>query len=85
MNAHTLTHQPGLAGPRQNPNPNTRTTYRSQDWRGEAKTRTQTHTPETPARIGGVTAKPRPEHKRHTAVGSPVSLARALRQPVPCR
>ena len=25
------------------------------------------------------------KHKRHTTVGNPVSIARALRQPVPCR
>ena len=54
------------------------------------KNRTQTHPPKTPARARGVSetktqARPRPNHKRHKAVGNPVSIARALRQPVPCR
>ena len=40
--------------------------------------------------LGGVTEthtqpQPGPKHKRHTTVGNPVSIARALRQPVPCR
>ena len=51
---------------------------------------TQTHPPKTPARTGGVTEthtqpQPGPKHKHHTTVGNPVSQARALRQPVPCR
>ena len=56
--------------------------------RGKTTDRTQTHPPKTPARAGGVTetqtqAQPGPKHKPHTTIGNPVSIARALRQPVP--
>ena len=59
--------------------------YPSQDWRGETKTRIQTHTPETQARNGVVTAKTKRKHTRHTTVANQVSIARTLRQPVPCK
>ena len=45
--------------------------YPSQEWRGAAETPTQ--------------PQPRPKCKRHATVGNPASIARALRQPVPCR
>ena len=44
--------QPGMTGLPRNPTPNRRTTNPSREWRGNAKNRTQTHTPRTPARIG---------------------------------
>ena len=77
--------QPGMAGLPRNPTPNARTTIPSQEWWGEAEAWAKTHTPWTPARNGGVTAKRRPKNKHHTTVGNPVSIARALRQPVQCK
>ena len=84
-NTDTPSPLPGLSGCRHTPRPNTHTTDPSQDRRCKAKTGTQTHTPYTPAWIGGVTTKPGPNHKRHTTVGNPVFKARALKQPDPCR
>ena len=90
----TPTPQPGVAGRSQNPTPDTHmhTAHPSQEWRGTSGGHAQTHThpitpsqewrgaAETPAQ-----AQPGPKHKRHTTVGTPMSIARALRQPVPCR
>ena len=69
----------------QSPGPTVHTTNPSQKLWGDAKARTRTPAPNTAAKIGWVTAKPRPKHKRHTTEGNPVSIAPALRQPVPCR
>ena len=70
---HTHPHrttQPGVAGCKRSAKTSTHTPQLpSQGWRGAAETRAQT--------------QPRPKH--HTTVGNPVSIARALRQPVPCR
>ena len=72
---HTHPHctaQPGVAVYKRSAHANTHTPQQpSQDWRGADENRTE--------------AQPRPKHKRHTTVGNPVSIARALRQPVPCR
>ena len=73
-----------------NPSPTANTANPSLEKRGETTNRTQTHPPKTPARAGGVTetqsqAQPGQKHKRHTTIGNPVSIAWALRQPVPCR
>ena len=114
---HTHPHRasvPGVAGCKRSARTSTHTAqHPSQEWRGAAETRAQTHTPtpRTPARSGRVQAerthqrthtptpsqewrgaaetrtqpRPRPKHKRHATVGNPVSIARAPRQPVPCR
>ena len=63
----------------------THTTHPIYESLGAAETRAQTHAPQAPGRIGGVIAKPRPKHKRYKTVGKPVSMSRALRQPVLCR
>ena len=72
---HTHPHrtpQPGVAGYERSAHANTHTPHHpSQEWRGAAETRAQ--------------AQPRPNHKRHTMVENPVSIARAPKQPVPCR
>ena len=72
---HTHPHrtpQPGVAGYKRSGHTNTHPPqHPSQEWRGAAETRAQT--------------QPGPTHKHHTTVGNPVSIARALRQPVPCR
>ena len=73
-----------------NPRPTANSANPSREKRGETTNRTQTHPPKTPARAGRVTetqiqAQPGPKNKRHTTVGNPVSIARALRQPVSCR
>ena len=71
-------------------NPTASTANPSREKRGKTRIGTQKHPPKTPARAGRVTetrtqARPRPKHKHHTTIGNPVSIARALRQPVPCR
>ena len=69
---HTHPHrttQPGVAGYKMSAQTSAQTPqHPSQEWRGAAETRTQ--------------PQPRPKHKRHGTVGNPVSMARALRQPV---
>ena len=62
--------QPGMEGQSQNLYPNTPTQDPSQGWQVYR------------TRVG---AQPGPIHKRHTTVGTPLSIARALRQPVPFR
>ena len=72
---HTHPHrtaQPGVPGYKQSAHANTHTPHHpSQEWQGAAETRTQ--------------AQPRPKHKRLTTVENQVSIAHALRQPMPCR
>ena len=72
---HTHPHhtpQQGVAGHKRSAHTSAQTPeHPSQDWRGAAKARAQ--------------AQPRCKHKHHTTVGNAVSIARALRQPVPCR
>ena len=72
---HTHPHntpQPGVAGYKRSAHTSAHTPqHPSQEWRGAAETRTQ--------------PQPRPKNKQHATVGNPVSIARALRQPVPCR
>ena len=72
---HTHPHRsakPGMAGYERSTHANTHTPHHfSQEWQGAAETRAET--------------QPRPKDKRHTTVGNPSSIARALRQPVPCR
>ena len=56
---------PGVAGCRQSAHRSTHTAeHPSQEWRGAAETRAQTHTPtpRTLARSGGVQPKPKPKH-----------------------
>ena len=66
------TPQPGVAGYKRSAHANTHTPHHpSQEWQGAAETRAK--------------PQPRPKHKHHKTVGNPVSIARALRQPVPCR
>ena len=66
------TPQPGVAAYKRSAHTSAHTAQNpSQEWRGAAETRTQ--------------PQPRPKHKRHATVENPVSIARALRQPVPCR
>ena len=66
------TPQPGVAGYMRSTHANKHTPHHpSQEWWGAAETRAQ--------------AQPGPKHKDHTTVGNPVSIAWALRQPVPCR
>ena len=67
-------------GASQSPSPTAYTTNPSREWRGETTTRTQKHPPKTPAKV-----QPGPKHKRQMTVGTPVSIGRALTQPVPCR
>ena len=50
--------QPGMAGLPRNPNANTRTTNPSQEWRGEAKTRTKNTQPRTHPGMAGLTRNP---------------------------
>ena len=134
--SHSPTPQPGVAGRSRNPSPNTHThtAHPCQEWLGASGARTRAHTqPNTPARSGGAQPErepnhthphrtpqpgaagykrsahtsahtpqhpsqewwgaaetrtqrqPRPKHKCHATVGNPVSIARALKQPVPCR
>ena len=57
--------QPGVARCKQSGHISTHTAgHPSQEWRGAAETRAQTHTPtaRTPARSGGVQPKPEPRH-----------------------
>ena len=72
---HTYPHrtpQPGVAGYKRSAHTSAHTPqHPSQEWRGAAETRTQ--------------PQPRPKHKCHATVANPVSISRALRQPVPCR
>ena len=59
------TPQPGVAGYKRSAHTSTHTPqHPSQEWRGTAETRTQTHTPtpHTPARSGGAQRKPEPKH-----------------------
>ena len=62
------TPQPGVAGCKRSAHTSTQTAqHPSQEWRGAAETRAQTHTPtaRTPARSGGVQAE-RPHQHTHT-------------------
>ena len=72
---HTHPHRapvPGVAGCKRSTHTSAHTPqHPRQERRRAAETRTQ--------------PQPRPKHKRHATVGNPVSIARALRQPVPCR
>ena len=59
--------QPGVAGWKRSTHTSTHTAqHPSQEWRGAAKTRAQTHTPppHTPARRGGVQIERADKHKR---------------------
>ena len=51
----------------------------------KAKTQTSARTTTTQIREGQKTASLKAKHERHTTVGNPVSIARTLGQPVPCR
>ena len=72
---HTHPHRatvPGVAGFKRSTHTSAHTPqHPRQEWRGAAETRTQPH--------------PGTKHKHHATVGNPVSIARALRQHVPCR
>ena len=63
---HTQTPQPGVTGRSRNPGPSTHThtAHPSQEWRGAAKTRVQSHTPtpHTPASSDGVQLKSEFKH-----------------------
>ena len=73
---HTHPHrepQPGVAGCRRSGHTSTHTAqHSSQEWRGAAETRAQTHTPprRTPARSGGVQAERAQEHT-HSPTAQP--------------
>ena len=83
-------HTPTQHTPARKPSPTANTANPSGEKSGKTTRLTQTHPPKTPARAGGVTetetqAQPGPKHKHHTTEGNPVSIARTLRQPMPCR
>ena len=74
----------------QNPSPTAKTANPNREKKGATSTRTQTHPTKTPAKGDGLTgtqtqAQPGPIHRRQTKIGNPVPIARALRQPLPCR
>ena len=76
--------QPGVAGCKQSAHTSTHTAqHPSQEWRGVAETRAQTHTPtaRTPARSGGVQAE-RPHQHTHSPTPEP-GVAGRSRNPSP--
>ena len=76
--------QPGVAGCKQSAHTSTHTAqHPSQEWRGAAETRAQTHTPmaRTPTRSGGVQAE-RPHQHTHTPTLQP-GVAGCSRNPSP--
>ena len=76
-NRHTHPKTParmGLVKPKPTPTrTHTYATHPGRKWRGKAKTRARTPTPQTPAKNGGVLAEP--AHK-HTDPNTPVRIAR---------